>query len=215
MIITISGNAGSGKSTVAKLLIEKLNAQRVYVGGIRRELAKDMGMTIQELNEYGKTHPETDVDVDKKAAAKALELEKQGPVIVEGRVQFHFLPQSIKIYMKVDINHAATRIFKELQQESAQQQRNEGKITSVEQLKDQIKEREQVDIERYQKYYALDHTDPKHYDFIVDTTNITAEQATDKILEFINKHVSSAYQKPSVFGRLQKSSIFVTHRGDE
>jgi len=99
MIITISGTAGSGKSTVAKSLVEKLDAERIYVGGVRRELARSKGMTIGELNEYALTHPETDVEVDNKAALRARELESMGElVIVEGRVQYHFLPESIKIF---------------------------------------------------------------------------------------------------------------------
>ena len=77
MIITISGTPGSGKSTAAEMLSKKLKAERIYVGGIRRELAREKGMTLQELNQYAATHPETDVDVDKKAAAQARELEKK------------------------------------------------------------------------------------------------------------------------------------------
>ena len=77
MILTISGTPGSGKSTIAKILVAKLHAQRIYVGGIRRELAKEKSMTLMELNEYAKTHPETDVDVDEKAAAEARKLEKE------------------------------------------------------------------------------------------------------------------------------------------
>ena len=38
-----------------------------------------------------------------KGSKKARELEKLGKiVIVEGRVQFHFLPESIKVYIKVN-----------------------------------------------------------------------------------------------------------------
>ena len=111
MIITISGTPGSGKSTVAKILAEKLKAERLYVGGMRRELARQKGMTLAELNEYAKTHPETDVDVDKEAAVRArLADKKKKVVIVEGRTQYHFLPESIKIYIKVDLEEGARRI---------------------------------------------------------------------------------------------------------
>ena len=187
MIITISGTPGSGKSTIAQILIKKLNAERIYVGGIRRELAREKGMNLEELNEYAKTHPETDVDVDKKAAAKAKELEKSSHlVIVEGRVQFHFLPKSIKIFIKVNPEEGAKRIWKDLQNQETQKQRNEGKIKSFKEMKNRIYERENEDAERYQKYYGFDHRDESQYDFVLDTTKITAQEATDKVMEYIN-----------------------------
>ncbi len=186
MIITISGTAGSGKSTVAKNIAEKLNAERIYVGGIRRELAREKGMSIMELNEYAKTHPETDVDVDNAVAKKAREKEAEGKiVVVEGRTQFHFIPESLKIFMKVDLTHAAERIWKELQSEAAQKARNEGQVTSLEEMKHWLKERDQNDADRYLKYYGFDHRKESHYDFVVDTSNITAAQAAEKVLEYI------------------------------
>ena len=36
MIISISGTPGSGKSTVAKMLVEKLGLVRLYAGGALR-----------------------------------------------------------------------------------------------------------------------------------------------------------------------------------
>ena len=107
MIITISGTPGSGKSTVAKLLVKALGAERIYVGGMRRELAKERGITLIELNEYAKIHPETDVDVDKKASELAKKLEKEGKILIaEGHTQFYFFPDSIKIFIKVDPDEA-------------------------------------------------------------------------------------------------------------
>ncbi len=189
MIITISGTPGSGKSTIAKILVNKLNAQRIYVGGIRRELAKEKGMTLEELNEYARTHAETDVEVDKTAAAKARELEKTSQiVIVEGRTQFHFLPESIKVYIKVDFTEGAKRIWKDLQNKATQQERNEGKINSIEQMKQQIIKREEEDAYRYNKYYHLNIRDESHYDLVLDTTNLNAEEAAEKVRKFILLH---------------------------
>lgn len=190
MIITISGTPGSGKSTVAELLAKKLKAERIYVGGIRRELAREKGMTLQKLNEYAATHPETDVDVDHMAAAKARELEKKGViVIVEGRTQFHFLPESIKIYMKVHPEEGARRIWKDLQNKTMQEKRNEGNIPSFEAMKKRIYEREEEDAARYKKYYDIDHRDESQYDFVIDTTGITPEQAARKISSSIARKI--------------------------
>ncbi len=186
MIITIAGTAGSGKSTIAKKLIEKLNAKRIYVGGIRRELAREKGMTLEELNDYGKTHPETDVNIDKASARKARDISKEGQtVVVEGRTQFYFLPESIKLYIKVDPLIAAKRIFNETKNKDAKAARNEKEYTSVEDLANRIKLRTKEDTERYIKYYGINDTDPKHYDFVLDTGDITANEATEKVMEFI------------------------------
>ncbi len=186
MIITISGNPGSGKSSVAKMLVEKLGLERVYVGGIRRDLAKEKGMTLQELNEYAINHPETDVDVDKKAAASARELEKTGKtVVVEGRTQFHFIPESIKIFIKVDPKEGARRVWKDLQNKETNAQRNEGNFSSLEQVQKSVLDREEEDAKRYMKYYGIDHRNEKQYDLVVDTTHISAEQAADKVIEYI------------------------------
>lgn len=194
MIITISGMPGSGKSTAAEMLAKRLNAERIYVGGIRRELAREKGMTLQELNEYAITHPETDVDVDKKAAAQARELEKKNKiVIVEGRTQFHFLPESIKIFMKVNPEEGAKRIWKDLQNKVTQEKRNEGNIPSFEAMKKRIYEREEEDAARYKKYYKIDHRDESQYDLVIDTTSITPEETVKKIISFI-----SSYKKQKV-----------------
>ena len=156
-IITISGNAGSGKSTIAKKLIDILEAKRIYVGGIRRELAREKGMTLYELNQYAMNNPETDVEVDKKAAEEARELVKQSTVIVEGRTQFHFLPESVKILIKVSLDVGAKRIWKDLQDSEINEQRNEAELSSFEDFKEKTQERQNSDLQRYKKYYNLNH----------------------------------------------------------
>ena len=37
------------------------------------------------------------------------------------------------------------------------------------------------------KLYGTDHRNKENYDFVVDTTNITAEQAADKVMGYILK----------------------------
>lgn len=220
MILTISGTPGSGKSTIAKILVEKFLAEklsaekmvveRIYVGGIRRELAKQKGMTLEQLNEYAKTHPETDVDVDLAAAAEARakegtdrekterlgeggqdDLSKMGKiVIVEGRTQYHFLPESIKIYVKCDFEEGAKRIWKDMQNTVARAERNEGNINSLEDTRRDILRRQNNDAERYQKYYNINPYDESQYDLVVDTTRITAMGAAERILTYLKSRKS-------------------------
>jgi len=188
MIITISGTAGSGKSTVGKILAKRLSAARIYVGGIRRELAKEKGMSIKELNDYAKNHPETDIDVDKKASQDAKNLEKKGQiVIVEGRTQFHFLPDSVKVFIKASLEIAAERIWRDLQKKESKEARNEGDINSLEEMKQEILQRDEEDAQRYLKYYNLDHRQEKNYDLVIDSSHMSAPAVAEEIINFINK----------------------------
>lgn len=186
MIITITGNPGSGKSTLAKILAQKLDAERIYVGGMFREMAREKGMNLEEFNLYAKSHSQVDVDADMRSAMKARKLEKEGKIVLaEGRMQFHLLPESIKIYVHVDPKEGARRIWNDLQATREGIERNQKKFNSYEETLKGTLERNITDAKRFKKLYGVDITDLKQYDFVVDTTLMTANDAAAKVLEFV------------------------------
>lgn len=188
-IITISGTPGSGKSTAAKNIASLLKAQRVYIGGLWRDIAKEKNMTLEELNQYIMNNPQSDIDMDKKIAKQARQLAKQSIVIVEGRVQFIFLPESIKIFIKANPDEAAKRVWQEIQSPRHKQKRNEANINSLAELQIKQKERRTNDIMRYKKIYQINYSDESNYDFVLDTTQLTVSEATQKLMDFINSHL--------------------------
>ncbi len=190
MIITISGTPGSGKSTVAKILLEKLHAERIYVGGIFRELVREKGLTLEQLESYIQQHPEIDREVDERAAAAARHFAQQKKnVIVEGRTQFHFLPESVKVYIKVDATVGAQRIWKDLQSKETKQQRNEGNLHSLEETKRRTQQREEEDAQRYKRIYHLDYRNESNYDLVLDSTKESAEEIARRVLGYLRKRV--------------------------
>ena len=50
MKITISGLPGSGTTTVAKLLAERLGYKLISAGDVFRKLAMERGMTLEEFS---------------------------------------------------------------------------------------------------------------------------------------------------------------------
>ena len=180
MIITITGDPGSGKSTIGKKLESDLGYKRYYMGQIRRDAAKAKGMTLEEYNVYGETHPETDVEVDD--YQKNLG-ETEDNFIIEGRTSWFLIPQSIKIYVKVDPLEGARRIFSDLSTNTA---RNEGSnLHSVEDVLTSNIKRAQSDDVRYKKYYNKDCFDLANYDLVIDTTHLTPAEAYKKVYQYI------------------------------
>lgn len=168
MIITISGKPGSGKNTVAEILAKKLNLKHHAIGDLQKGLAKEKGLTINEWAEIEEKDPSIDHEIDE----KQRELGKEDNIIVNSRIGFHFIPNSTKVYLDVDFEEGAKRILK----------RQGG--ASLEKTKEEIKRRMELE-KRFSRFYGINHLDKNNYDLWLDTTNITAEQAAEKIIEFL------------------------------
>ena len=185
MIISISGKPGSGKSSIAKIISEKLKMKRYYIGAIRREMARKKGMTIQEFNKLGEKEDSTDKEVDD--FVKRLG-KKEDKFIIESRTAFHFIPHSLKIFLDVSDEKGAKRIFNE--KKEALEKRNEPLYKNIEEVKKKNKERMESDNKRYKKYYNIEWNNPKKFDYFLDTTDLTVNETVDKVLEYIkSKHI--------------------------
>lgn len=177
MKITISGKGGSGKTSAAKLLAKKLGYKFYSIGDLRGKMAMERKMTIDELNEIGKKEDWTDKEADKLTEKVGKE---EDNFVVDGRLAYHFIPDSVKIFMTVDPQVGAERVFKN-------QREDEEKKETIEELQNMLEERMESNKERYQKWYGIDFLDKDNYDFILDTTHRTMEEVVDNIIEFLKK----------------------------
>lgn len=180
MIISFGGAQGSGKSTIAQKLAEKLGWPRYYMGGLRREAAKKRGLTLAEYNKLGENDPKTDFEVDEYQKELGL---KEDNFIIEGRTSWFFIPHSVKIYLDVDPDVGAKRIFTSLQKKD---NRNEDvNLSDWKAVRASNERRHVSDSKRYIKYYGIDVHDPKHYDFYLNTSELSAEEVLEKVEDFI------------------------------
>jgi CMP/dCMP kinase len=181
MIITISGQAGSGKTTVGRLLAKKLGCNFYDIGTLQKMAGKRLGMTIEEYNEYCSAHPEADRNAD----AETVRLSKtEDTFVIQGRLAYHFIPDSLKVYLTINPDVAAHR----LSMDNDNPERNSKSIhASVEEIKRLSIERDIRDVARYKKNYGIENfSDKKHYDLVIDTSYITPEQVVEKMLSRIN-----------------------------
>jgi cytidylate kinase len=177
MIISISGTAGSGKSTVAKRLAKALGWPYYGMGKLRREAALKKGLTLEEYNKLGEEDPTTDKDAD----LYQEELGKtQDNFIVEGRTSYYFIPQSFKVFITVDERTGAERVWSELQKEN---ERNEGKnLITIEDVLRSHEQRKESDMLRYKKYYGIENAyNPANFDLVIDTTNLSPDQTFARV----------------------------------
>jgi CMP/dCMP kinase len=170
--ITITGDLGSGKSVVSKILQEKLGYDVYSTGKVQREIAARYGMTTLELNQYAQTHPEIDEEID--SAFAQLNLRPEG-IIVDSRLAWHFMPHSFKIYMRVPVDVAAARIM-------ADPTRKGERYASVTQAISDIRARKASENERFLLKYNADCTDMDNFDYVADTTNHSPEEVADGII---------------------------------
>jgi CMP/dCMP kinase len=185
MIISFNGLPGSGKSTIAKRLAKKIGWPRYYMGGIRREKAKERGITLAEYNRLGETEPFTDLEVDEYQRELA---KNEDNFIIEGRTSWYFIPNSLKIYLDVDEKIGADRVLKQIKKSD---HRNEDKnLSTLEDVISSHRKREASDYARYKKYYDITIDNKNNYDFILDTSNLTEEECFSIIYKYIKSKLN-------------------------
>lgn len=176
MIISFGGAPGSGKSTIAQMLAEKLGWQRYYMGRIWREMAAKHGVDVMAFSKLNEGSPVKDKEIDE----YQRELGKnEDNFVIEGRTSWYFIPHSYKIFLYVDPEEGSKRIFGSLQNKS---DRNEGdNLTTWQDVLASNKERMASDNERYLKYYGIDVNDSKNYDLYLDTTKMTPSEVFNEV----------------------------------
>ena len=173
-IITIAGDLASGKSRVTDKLKNDLNFEIYRNGEYVRKLAKEKGLDITSFNEYLKEHPEIDEQIEKSASLYA---DTHDNLIVDARLGWYSIPESFKVYLKVDIDIAAKRAFEDERRKETE------KFNTQEEQKQDIIKRYNMENERFFKLYGIHKEDMSNYDLVVDTSYSTVEE----VAQFIEK----------------------------
>lgn len=172
-IIAISGPHGSGKSTASKTVAELLNYTYVSAGQLFREMAKEKGMTLEELSKLA----EKDNAIDNYIDNRTMELaEEENGLIVDAQLGGWILRKvaDLTIYITAPLKTRVQRIA-------------ERENRTKEEVKKETLMREESERHRYQKLYNIDISDLSIYDVIINTKKYDAAECVDIIMASINK----------------------------
>lgn len=181
-IISIAGDLSSGKTTVTKLMQETLGYEIYRNGEYFRKLAANMGMSVTDFNIYVKEHPEIDRQIEQSAREYAQNHEN---LIIDARLGWYAVPDSFKVYLRVDVDEAAKRAFNDPNRKETES------FATVEEQKADLIKRFNLENERYYNLYGVRKEDMSNYDFVLYTTELTPEEVNNKIIEAYEKWLNS------------------------
>ena len=171
MIITISGLHGTGKSTVGKLVAKALSLNYYSTGQAFRDLAKEMGMNLQEFSHYVEEHP----DIDKKLDEKIIKIAEKNNILIDSQLSGHILRNvaDFKIHLTCSLETRVRRIT-DRDQSSYELKMKETLI------------RESSELERFKKLYHinLDNLEDIRlfHDLVIDTEGLSIDEIVELII---------------------------------
>lgn len=169
--ILLSGLSGTGSTTAAKRIAADLLLDYVYGGQMFRDLAREKGITLEELAESLEHNEDEECEIDD----RLVEAAKRENVLVEGRTIGWIFPRdipAIRIWLTCDLQERLRRV-----------QNREHHARSAENLL----RREASDNRRYLALYGIQPDDFSPFDLVVDTTHLSVEDVVDRIEEFVRE----------------------------
>jgi len=153
MIVTVGGQAASGKSTLAKALAKKLNFKHVSAGKVMRDMASERGMSLVDFSKYAEEHPDVDREIDERQKKLA-----KGDCVVDGRLSRYFLKPDLSIWLSAPADVRASRVLS----------RGE-KYPSLKEASEDVTARDESERKRYLDFYKIDLNDLGVYDLVINT----------------------------------------------
>jgi CMP/dCMP kinase len=165
MRITLSGDLGSGKSSVGRRLSELLGIRYVSAGELFREIGQISNMDALATN----LAAETNTDIDAKVDARTQQLDRDVPdFIIDSRMAWHFVTDAVRVFLSVRPETAAERI-------AADQTRKGERYADTQSALEMLRNRRQSELKRYRRLYDVNIEDEANYDLWIVTDDASVD----------------------------------------
>jgi len=166
MRIVICGLPGSGTTTAARLLSERLRIKMLSAGEVFRRFAKELNLSLEDFSKLAEKDPSFDKRLDEFQRELAM---REPDIVVEGRVSAFFIPADLKVWLGAPLEVRAERVA-----------RREG--VPFERALSSIVERESSEKKRYKEYYGIDLGDLSIYDLVINTAKFNENEVVEIIM---------------------------------
>ncbi len=177
MIITIAGRPGSGKSSTAKAVATALGYDHFSSGDLFRAIARENGVDVLQAN----LSAEDNADIDRKVDGRLQELNNTGDkLVLDSRTAWHWMPDSFKVFLDLDLKTAAERILKGMDDARLASENIERDPSEYAKL---LQKRLDSESRRYKALYGIDPYVMSNYDLVIDTAVNSLEQVRELVLK--------------------------------
>jgi cytidylate kinase len=168
VLVTVSGLPGSGTSTVAHLLAQRLGVAHVDGGTVFRAMASERGLDLRAFSAVAEANPDIDVELDARLAAFA----RGGNLVLESRLAG---------WIAANEGIAGTRVWIDGDERVRAQRVARREEIELPQALEANRAREASERRRYATLYGIDLDDRSVYDLVIDATNESAESVAESI----------------------------------
>lgn len=190
-LITIAGKPGSGKTSTANILAERLGYKRASTGDFLRQMAIDRKMNLNDLAEKAINDPSIDNELDE----YNKKIANEENIILDARLGFYFIPESFKVFLEIDHMVAAKRILLNTSKNPLRKSEARYEFTSEESVAKSIDTRLSIERIRYANLYGItDHTAHENFDLVVNTSDPEYDGQMEKVVSKIEEEYSKWLQ---------------------
>jgi cytidylate kinase len=172
--IALNGDLGSGKSAVAESVSELLGLSTISTGAIQRQIAAELNLSTLETNLLAERDREIDKRVD--SVTQGLGRDSQEAIIFDSRMAWYMLENVFKVRLLVDPSVAVSRIL-------GRGSTNEESYRDAVHAEDEVRRRYESEVRRFLARYGVDVSALKHFDLVVDTSDLSIKQVTQLVID--------------------------------
>lgn len=190
MNISITGNLGSGKSSVAKILNGK-GYELFSTGKIFRQLAMEKGVSVEEFNrQVNEAVKSGDRSIDKMIDDTTTRVsEERDMVVIDSRLAWHFAPKSFKVFIITDIDESSRRVFNDSLRASSES------YSSKDECRKALINRQKLETVRYKEIYGIDYYDMSNYNLLIESTSASPEEIAQEILAQMARYQDGEFDR--------------------